>query len=781
MMGHIDARWITGVEWGSGSSVEDPTNGVKFQLPDPLTVLASVGLDAEFLTQNKGQCSYLQDQQSKYIDNVAQYAGGIMYSTDQGSLNITCKEHAIADNGSLDCGLPSWGGNNIGKYGYGPLIAFPPARVDTDLPSKLTYVSNGVSKLSITAQVSDEAGTHITTGTGNQAPLRASISVKTLMMPPYDSPAPILQGQTQAEADESGVMRIDDMILSAIPGDYALAVTLPDYPQVPSVMTNVTVRGCVAGEVQPTATLCVMCSRTTYSFNSNATTCNAPCSTNAVCYGSSTLIPASQFWHSAVDSEAVLACPNPSACQGDRNEMLACQDPYNVTGSVNAQLQASPYDCDLSKAVLSTKPNSYMVKQCSKGYYGPLCSLCIRNDITQYGRTSSLSCQPCRNKSTIIIAYIASILLVLIFLVCLTHITLHENEKSAAGEPNAGRISEIIKGLTLWMQYMTLLGGINIPFPNTVHWIFSAVSFAFATVTSGSLSVDCLLNVHAMNPALQRVLWHSAIPLFSLMLLALVQLAWLQLSRANWPLGYWVPDMSKPCFTSWHLRLSLPLGVPLLVLVCVGIPLLPYLLLAPYKTQLQTPAVKIRIGFIYRSYKPDFWYWDSVVLVQTLALATAQVFATALNSYFQLTVMLMILMVGGVALPHFQPFKSSQSQRVQVLGLFTVTATATGSLYFLDSGKVASHAGLNAVGILLLLLNVAYLLLVALLLAVAAGEFAKAHLGKRCSKLITTAENIKHAMYAWLSKPFARQYPHRELALAAQNSVDAAFADEAQL
>ncbi len=82
------------------------------------------------------------------------------------------------------------------------------------------------------------------------------------------------------------------------------------------------------------------------------------------------------------------------------------------------------------------------------------------------------------------------------------------------------------QGLTLWMQYMTLLGGINIPFPNTVHWVFSAVSFAFATVTSGSLSVDCLLNVHAMNPALQRVLWHLAIPVFSLMVLALVQLAW---------------------------------------------------------------------------------------------------------------------------------------------------------------------------------------------------------------------------------------------------------------
>ena len=69
-------------------------------------------------------------------------------------------------------------------------------------------------------------------GTTSQAPLRASVSVKTMMMPSYDIPVPFLQGQTQAEADESGVMRIEDMILSAIPGDYALAVTLPDYPQV---------------------------------------------------------------------------------------------------------------------------------------------------------------------------------------------------------------------------------------------------------------------------------------------------------------------------------------------------------------------------------------------------------------------------------------------------------------------------------------------------------------------------------------------------------------------
>ena len=112
------------LKWGSESSIEDPTNGVKFQLPDPLIVLASFGLDANFLTQNKGQCSYLQDHQNEYLDNVAQYAGGIMYSTDRVSLNVTCKERAIADNGSLDCGLPSWGGTTLANTAMAQSLPF---------------------------------------------------------------------------------------------------------------------------------------------------------------------------------------------------------------------------------------------------------------------------------------------------------------------------------------------------------------------------------------------------------------------------------------------------------------------------------------------------------------------------------------------------------------------------------------------------------------------------------------------------------------------------------
>ena len=58
---------------------------------------------------------------------------------------------------------------------------------------------------------------------------------------------------------------------------------------------------------------------------------------------------------------------------------------------------------------------------------------------------------------------------------------------------------------------------------------------------------------------------------------------------------------------------------------------------------------------------------------------------------------------------------------LQVLGLFTVVATATGCLYFLDQDNVASGVGLNATGVLLLILNFGFVLLMAVLISLRGG------------------------------------------------------------
>jgi len=66
------------------------------------------------------------------------------------------------------------------------------------------------------------------------------------------------------------------------------------------------------------------------------------------------------------------------------------------------------------------------------------------------------------------------------------------------------------------------------------------------------------------------------------------------------------------------------------------------------------------------SCRDNFWYWETVVLVQTLGLVAAQVFAIALDGFFQLTITLLILVTGGLALAHCHPFEQEGPQVVQV-------------------------------------------------------------------------------------------------------------------
>lgn len=74
-------------------------------------------------------------------------------------------------------------------------------------------------------------------------------------------------------------------------------------------------------------------------------------------------------------------------------------------------------------------------------------------------------------------------------------------------------------------------------------------------------------------------------------------------------------------------------------------------------------------------YRPNFWYWESVVLAQTLGLAAAQVFASALDAFFQLTIMIVILIVGSLALAYLHPFDQEGPQTVQVCYSFLACAT----------------------------------------------------------------------------------------------------------
>ncbi|KAL0047135.1 hypothetical protein WJX82_007547 [Trebouxia sp. C0006] len=131
----------------------------------------------------------------------------------------------------------------------------------------------------------------------------------------------------------------------------------------------------------------------------------------------------------------------------------------------------NPGSCNMTTSLLADDPNAYMMKMCSPGYYGPLCSLCLLHSAPPgepcFGRRgalqglSTLSCQKCRNKSVIVIAGVANTLPVMLWLMYIIHVTLRENEEDAQNVPKPVRISEFLKAAQLWLQYISLLAGVN--------------------------------------------------------------------------------------------------------------------------------------------------------------------------------------------------------------------------------------------------------------------------------------------------------------------------------
>ena len=97
--------------------------------------------------------------------------------------------------------------------------------------------------------------------------------------------------------------------------------------------------------------------------------------------------------------------------------------------------------------------------------------------------------------------------------------------------------------------------------------------------------------------------------------------------------------------------------------------------------------------------------------------------------------------------------RNHKSLVVQVFGLFAVTATATGSLYFLDTKTVASGSGLNAVGVLLLILNLTFLLVAGACIASAGSDTVRVFLKKHHHKYVGRAQSILGG-HTWLKKLF---------------------------
>lgn len=190
-----------------------------------------------------GNCSYFISQANSFGGNHANVAGAVIFSSNVSSMQLSCNADQDIHDPSLDC--PDWSSSSsssrvfsantvgaAGIAGYGPGLAFPPARIvfsgSSNNTVEMNYISDGSTDVPVPAvNVLDQAGNKV-----KAQPLRANVTVATVLAGAGAGALPQLPGQTEASGDVDGNISIADLVLIAAPGVYNLMVALPDFPQV---------------------------------------------------------------------------------------------------------------------------------------------------------------------------------------------------------------------------------------------------------------------------------------------------------------------------------------------------------------------------------------------------------------------------------------------------------------------------------------------------------------------------------------------------------------------
>lgn len=128
---------------------------------------------------------------------------------------------------------------------------------------------------------------------------------------------------------------------------------------------------------------------------------------------------------------------------------------------------------------------------------------------------------------------------------------------------------------------------------------------------AGAIAQTCIVVVFFFLPSLLR----TAYGMFTCVTLdAAPQGAAPPFLRLNAVGTFWLLDTQQQCFTDYHLRWALGVGVPLILIFCILVPFGIIGYLSARRTRLQEPFYLQHFSFLYKSYRQC--YWEGVVALQ---------------------------------------------------------------------------------------------------------------------------------------------------------------------
>jgi hypothetical protein len=151
--------------------------------------------------------------------------------------------------------------------------------------------------------------------------------------------------------------------------------------------------------------------------------------------------------------------------------------------------------------------------------------------------------------------------------------------------------------------------------------------------------------------------------------------------------------------------MSLGLGVPLVLLLCAGLPSAIVFITAFNRKRISDPTFQQQWGFLTRAYTTRCCWWEAVIVCQTIALVAVSTFGINMGPFYQTVLMTAAIGIHLFLLTAADPFvhlQTGRSMQLAVQCLLLTSRCTTGS-----SSQPAAEYGI-ALGALLLLVNLGF-------------------------------------------------------------------------
>lgn len=429
--------------------------------------------------------------------------------------------------------------------------------------------------------------------------------------------------------------------------------------------------------------------------------------------------------------------------------------------------------------------------KCAPGYEGVVCGGCSKG----YALAMPFRCVKCQSKTGAAGMFLASVFVLLFFAGTGIQLTIAGNRQAAATSAAAAapcdpRPGDILKILTLFLQYIAIVGTLPVPFPASLVGVMSSANWLFAGTSSGSAAwltspFECVLQGLKVPAAIGKLLVYLSMPLaVAAVELAVFAAVYMRCSKGKkqhlpvavvllvtgfftlpgWvqavfsfcncygiqdptltPSLWWVPHMAQACYAGYHLKWALALGVPCLI-ICCAIPVVMFFGLWCNRKRLSERSFCESYGHLYCLYKERAFWWECVILGQTMVLVALSIFSTQVGTYIVVLLVGMHLAIALQLLHAFKPYSAPLLQRLHVAALYCMLLDVFVALLMFAQPARPSRArdiGIAeaAAAALALVVNVAFIAVCCILIARCflrgPGGAAMRSILARCGKLRT--------------------------------------------